>query len=72
MSVSSVEVRDLHWRKARRSVGNGACVEVVPAGDHVLVRDSQDQDGVLIRYSQRAWLSFVAEARTGRFSCDRS
>ena len=31
MSQDELEVSDLQWRKARRSVGNGACVEVAPA-----------------------------------------
>jgi hypothetical protein len=70
MSLSSVEIRDPHWRKARRSVGNGACVEVAPAGGHVLVRDSQDRNGPLIGYPERSWNAFVARAKAGGFDRD--
>jgi len=69
--VSSMEVRDLHWRKARRSVGNGACVEVAPAGGHVLVRDSQDQNGTLMRYTEHSWLAFIVRVKTGWFDHNR-
>lgn len=71
MSLSSTEVSDLHWRKARHSVGNGACVEVAPVSGGVLVRDSQDQGSALIRYSGRSWLSFAAKAKMGWFDHDR-
>ncbi len=71
MSLSSMEVCDLHWRKARRSVGNGACVEVASAGGRVLVRDSQDRNGPPIRYSERSWHAFLAKAKASRFDCDR-
>lgn len=71
MFLSSMEVHDLRWRKARRSVGNGACVEVAPAGGHVLVRDSQDQNGPLIRYPEHSWLAFVAGAKSGCFDRGR-
>ena len=30
MSLNNLEVSGLQWRKARRSVNNGACVEVAP------------------------------------------
>jgi hypothetical protein len=41
----------LQWRKARRSVGNGACVEVARADGRVLVRDSRNQDGPVVPYA---------------------
>lgn len=71
MALSSVEVVDLNWRKARRSVGNGACVEVAPGGGEVFVRDSKDQNGPLVRYPERSWHAFVARAKSGRFDRDR-
>lgn len=71
MSLSSTEVCDLHWRKARRSVGNGACVEVASAGGRVLVRDSQDRNGLQIRYSEGSWHVFLAKAKASRFDSDR-
>jgi hypothetical protein len=71
MSLNNLEVGGLQWRKARRSIGNGACVEVAPAGGQVLVRDSQDRNGALIQYPERSWRAFVANAKSGRRDRDR-
>jgi Domain of unknown function (DUF397) len=65
MSLSNLEVSSLQWRKARRSVNNGACVEVAAANLHVLVRDSKDQNGSIIQYPGSAWQAFLADARKG-------
>ena len=42
VSLDNLEVSGLQWRKARRGIGNGACVEAaaVPASGQVLIRDS--------------------------------
>jgi hypothetical protein len=58
---------NLEWRKARRSANNGACVELAPAAGQILIRDSKDQNGPVIAYSQYTWRLFVASAKTGRF-----
>ena len=36
MSITNLGARDLQWRKARRSAGNGACVEVDHLTDRIL------------------------------------
>ncbi len=59
MSRTDPEVRDLQWRKARRSAGNGACVEVAPTSGHIAVRDSKDPDGVRLQYTPQSWQNFV-------------
>jgi len=61
----------LQWRKAKRSVGNGACVEVTRADRHVLVRDSRNPDGPVVPYAGITWRAFVAGAKSGRFDLDR-
>ena len=66
MSPSSLEIRDLDWRTARRSAGNGACVEVSAVGLRVLVRDSKDQNGPVMQYPGIAWQAFLANAKKGR------
>jgi hypothetical protein len=71
MSPMRLEIRDLKWRTARRSAANGACVEVAPVSGQVLIRDSTDRNGPVIRYSERSWCSFVASAKNGRFDPDR-
>lgn len=67
MSLSNLEASGLQWRKARRSAGNGACVEVASMSGQVLIRDSKDQNGPVIRYSGSSWYMFVVDAKTGRF-----
>ncbi len=56
----------LAWRKAKRSVGNGACVEVARYGTGFVVRDSKDPSGPVIAYSAMAWQEFVDAAKNGR------
>jgi hypothetical protein len=53
------------WRKARRSIGNGECVEVAPADGKILVRDSKLPHAAMLAYPVGAWRSFVSSAKTG-------
>jgi hypothetical protein len=62
---------NLEWRKARRSANNGACVELAPAAGRILIRDSKDQNGPVIAYSQYSWRSFIVSAKTGYFDPER-
>lgn len=55
------------WRKSSRSGASGACVEVGPTGDDVLVRDSKNPDGPRLAFTRRAWATFVAGAVAGEF-----
>ena len=43
MAMPEDAMRGLDWRKATRSISNGACVEVGAATHVVAVRDSTDQ-----------------------------
>jgi len=67
MSLDSAAPETIHWRKALRSVGNGNCVEVAPVAAGVVVRDSKDPDGLVIRYSQDSWELFTTRAQSGFF-----
>lgn len=60
MSLTGPEAHDLLWRKARRSAGNGACVEVAPVNGQIAVRDSMNPAGGRLRYPAQSWESFVA------------
>jgi hypothetical protein len=71
MSTSNLEISGLRWRKARRSCNNGACVEVAPVGGQILIRDSTDCNGPVVRYSGRSWRILVGDIKTGRFDPDR-
>lgn len=70
MTADSPEAVALRWRTARRSAGNGACVEVALANAGILVRDSKDQDGPAMPYSGISWRRFLAEAKAGQFDPD--
>ena len=71
MSPIGFEIRDLTWRTARRSAGNGACVEVGPVSGQILVRDSMDRNGPVLQYSRNSWYMFVVGAKSGRFDPNR-
>jgi hypothetical protein len=55
------------WRKARKSVHNGACVEVAMLPGIVAVRDSKDPSGPVLSYEPAQWRAFLDSARSGAF-----
>jgi hypothetical protein len=56
--MSDMYLGDVTWRKARRSVSNGACVEVASNHYPVAVRDSAlVRDGVIVRETVMSWLT---------------
>jgi len=67
MPLTRAELQLLSWRKARRSIGNGDCVEIAPCDGRIAVRDSKDPAGSLLHYDFSAWKSFLTEARQGTF-----
>jgi predicted secreted Zn-dependent protease len=62
-----VQEKDVTWRKSTRSGAAGHCVEVaeMPAG--VLVRDSKDATGPVLRFAADGWQNFIAGVREGEF-----
>jgi hypothetical protein len=63
MSLNSLEVRGLQWRKATRSVGNGACVEVTSVNGRIAVRDSVNPGGAFLQYPARSWQEFALRVK---------
>ncbi|MGH3663272.1 MAG: DUF397 domain-containing protein [Micromonosporaceae bacterium] len=64
----TVDLSRAVWRKARRSQGNGACVEVADLGDTVAVRDSKNPDGPVLTFrSKDEWAYFVEAVKAGEF-----
>ena len=71
MSSEDLGFPDAGWRKSRRSIHNGACVEVAPATSAVMVRDSVNPAGPRVRYPAQAWQSFIAGAKRGNLDSIR-
>jgi hypothetical protein len=61
-----MEDTDLKWRTASYSSnGGGECVEAADHGDRVLVRDTQDRTGPVLRLSADAWRRFTGQVKSG-------
>jgi hypothetical protein len=58
---------DAGWRKASRSLNNGACVEAASSRATVLVRDSVDRSGPVIQYGAPTWRLFLHSVKAGAF-----
>jgi hypothetical protein len=55
---------DLSWRKSSYSGGSGGnCVELTDHAGRVLVRDSQDQSGPVLKVPAEAWARFAAKLK---------
>jgi uncharacterized protein DUF397 len=62
--MTKVQQVPLIWIKSSYSQMNGHCVEVAGMpGNGVSVRDSQDRQGDILRFSSREWTSFVTGVR---------
>jgi hypothetical protein len=60
-----MEDADLNWRTASYSSnGGGECVEVADHRDRVLVRDTQDSSGSVLRFPPNAWRRFASQVKT--------
>ena len=57
---------DVRWRKSSYSGnGGGTCVEVGEARRGVLVRDTTDRSGPVLRFSPAEWRRFTDQVKTG-------
>lgn len=57
---------ELTWRKARRSISNGACAEVATRPGLVLVRDSRQPGWPVLAFPAAAWRAFTAAGKDGK------
>lgn len=53
------------WRRSARSYGTGNCLEVAALGQRVVVRDSKNPTGAVLRITPTQWNDFVAGVRSG-------
>ena len=63
------ELTQLGWRKSSYSGnGGGDCVEVARnLAGVVLVRDSKDQDGPALAFTEESWSALVQSVKHGEF-----
>ena len=54
------------WRKSSLS-GSTDCVEATMDDTFVLLRDSKDPSGPVLRFTSGEWQAFVASVRAGEF-----
>jgi hypothetical protein len=59
-----MEATDLNWRKASYSSNGGAdCVEVGEHASRVLVRDTKNRAGTVLRFTPDAWRQFAGQVK---------
>ncbi len=59
-----MEDTNMNWRKALYSSnGGGNCVEVADNDSRVLVRDTKDRTGPMLRFSPAAWRRFAGQVK---------
>ena len=51
------------WRKSRASADQGACVEIAVRTSFVLVRDSRDDNGTILKFTFGQWLGLMGRIR---------
>lgn len=66
--MSAAALRDVTWRKSRRSNSQGNCVEFAEVpGDAVAVRNSRHPDGPALIYTQAEIQALILGAKDGDF-----
>jgi len=58
--MTAPEPDGIVWRTSSYSPNGGTCVEVAPAPDGVLVRDSKDPTGPTLAVTTAQWHAFLA------------
>jgi Domain of unknown function (DUF397) len=59
-----MEDTDLKWRTTSYSSnGGGNCVEIADHDSRVLVRDTKDRTGPILRFSAGAWRRLVEQVK---------
>lgn len=64
--VADFEESCIAWHKSTAS-SSGACVQVAVVDESVLIRDSANPNGVVLRLPPAAWSAFLAHARSTDF-----
>lgn len=64
--MADFEESCIAWHKSTAS-SSGACVQVAVVDESVLIRDSANPNGVVLRLPPAAWSAFLAHARSTDF-----
>jgi hypothetical protein len=54
---------DRGWRKSSYSGNGGQCVEVADDDSRVIVRDSKNRTGAILRFTPDAWVRFAKQVK---------
>jgi len=54
---------DLRWRKSSFSGNGGECVEVGSGREVVVVRDTMDRSGSVLRFAPAVWRRFAGQIK---------
>ena len=66
INVDELEIGVSIWRKSSYCE-DSSCVEVACVKDYVLVRDSKDLSGPILKFNVLEWRAFVAGVHQGEF-----
>ena len=58
-----MEAIDTLWRKSSYSGNGGNCVEVADDKRRVLVRDTSNRTGAVLRFTPRTWAKFTGSLK---------
>lgn len=58
-----MEAIDPRWRKASYSDNGGNCIEVGDHAGRVLVRDTKDHTGPVLRFTHGVWRRFAEQVK---------
>jgi hypothetical protein len=56
----------MNWRKSSYSGGEGNCIEVTDDDSRVLIRDTKDRTGSMLRFSPDVWRRFAGQLKGTR------
>ena len=66
MSENAPASGDIAWHISR-TCDSGACVGVARRGEDVLIANTNDPDGSVVKFTMEEWRQFLAGAKLGNF-----